>query len=189
MVLGDGVSTTNSKRWSTYWALMKLSVVTVVTITNNRRLREKHQNMHNLWFINRHTNLHKSAYVHIYSTHIGVQLFGYCHFTLFGKCWALAGSSALCLCVFMCLLTYYNNPTNISSKDLLLRPDTRLGSVTDKEHDVAKTPNMSVFHKAFAVSMFNLDRDKVLFVLLTNNIDEPSVSWYLGRHIHAMRAF
>lgn len=110
MVLGDGVSTTNSKRWSTYWALMKLSVLTVVTITSSRRLREKHQNMHNLWFINRHTNLHKSAYVHIHGTHIGVELFGHCHFTLFGKCWALAGSSALCLCVFMCLLTYYNTP-------------------------------------------------------------------------------
>lgn len=29
-------------------------------------------------------------------------------FTLIAKCWALSSSSFLCLCVFMCLLTYYN---------------------------------------------------------------------------------
>lgn len=41
MALGDGVSKTNSKRWSTNGALMKRSAATVIRMRSSRGLQEK----------------------------------------------------------------------------------------------------------------------------------------------------
>lgn len=133
MALGDGMSQTNSERWSTNWALMKLSAVMVVRIRNCWGLQEKHLNMHNSWFINCHTNLHKSTYVHTYSTHVPVELFGCCHLPCLESV-ELCPAHLPCVCVCSCVYLLIIIPTDYS-KDLILSPDKTFGTVTDKEHD------------------------------------------------------
>lgn len=106
MASGDGVSTTNSRQWSMNSALMKLSGDVVIRIRNGWSVQgKKYPNMHNLSFINRHSNLHKSAYVHPRGTctyrRRTAWLFS---FTSFSSCWASPSSSFLCLCVLLLVI-------------------------------------------------------------------------------------